>query len=98
MAYLDNLLVPYYNRGNGSKNIILQFKEYKSVADIAALTVKVGVWTYDMVKGIPDILSDPVAGTLNLVLANIFPSIVSKVYERYMALPPIEHAIIKLDK
>lgn len=51
-----------------------------------------------MVKGIPDILSDPVAGTLNLVLANIFPSIVSKVYERYMALPPIEHAIIKLDK
>lgn len=98
MAYLDNLLVPYYNRGKGSKNIILQFNEYKSVADIAALTVKVGVWTYDMVKGIPDILSDPVTGTLNLVLTNIFPSIVSKVHERHTALPPIEHAIIKLDK
>lgn len=33
-----------------------------------------------------------------IALADIFPSIVAKGYEHYTALPPMEHAIIKLDK
>lgn len=98
MAYLDNLLVPYYNKGNGSKNIILRFKEHKNAADVLALTVEVGVWMHDAADVIFNIVLNPIAGILNLVLTNIFPSIVSKVHERHTALPPIEHAIIKLDK
>lgn len=101
LAFIDELLVPFYNnrcRETAPKNIVLRLKEHKNGIDFAALTVEVGAWAYGMLDAIPDIVLDPTTGILKLVLANIFPSIVSKGYEYYTALPPIEHAIIKLDK
>lgn len=66
--------------------------------DFMALTTEAGVWAYGMVEAIPDIVSKPATGIMKMVLANIFPSIISKGHERYTALPAIDHAIIKLDK
>lgn len=105
LDYIDRLLVPFYNNRYGSetsKNTILRLKEYKNGIDIMAITIGAGVWAWSNADAISDIISnnnsDPVIGVLKLVLANIFPSIIRKEYERYTALPPITHAIIKLDK
>lgn len=101
LNYIDRLLVPFYNNryeSYNSKNIILRLKEYKNGFDFMALTTEAGVWAYGMVEAISDIVSDPATGIMKMVLANIFPSIISKGYERYTALPAIDHAIIKLDK
>lgn len=101
LEYIDTLLVPFYNnscRKTASKNIILRLKEYKDGVDFFALTAEAGLWTYDKIDAISNIVLRPAVGILELVLTNIFPSIVSKVHEHHTKLPPIEHAIIELDK
>ena len=101
LGFIDCLLVPLYkNRyeSNNSKNIILRLKEYKNGFDFMALTIEAGVQAYDMMGAVLDIALAPVRGMLEMVLVNIFPSIISKGYERYMKLPAIDHAIIRLDK
>lgn len=105
LDFLDHLLVPFYNNryeSNKSKNIVLRLKEYKNGCDFIALTTEAGAWTYGMMEAISDLVSEfekhPALAILKMVLANIFPSIVAKGYERYTALPAIDHAIIKLDK
>ena len=101
LDFIDNLLVYLYKtkyESNNSKNIILRLKEYKNGFDFMALTTEAGVWAYGMMEAVSDIGSDPARSILNVVLANIFPSIILKAYEHYTELPAIDHAIIKLDK
>lgn len=101
LDFIDHLLVPFYNNRYGSavsNNTILRFKEYKNGADLMAITIDAGVRAYGAVDALTNIFSDPVSGLLELGLTNILPSIIKKGYEHYTALPPIKHAIIKLDK
>lgn len=101
LAFIDHLLVPFYNNryeSSISKNTILRFKEYKKGTNFIAITIEAVVWAYDIMNAVSDIYSDPVIGGLKLVFANILPTILKKGYEHYTALPPIKQAIIKLDE
>lgn len=95
---LDKMLVNYYGLkyiGHKPKNIRVQIQEYLVSDKPAILVTRALLGAYGIAERIYDLKSDFYVNGLKILLTVILPNIIYKSYEYHVALPKIDHAIVK---
>ncbi len=83
---------------NKPRNIVAQFREYINGTDSVVIAVKLLQSAMSAVDVCLDIRDDPLKGILGLALIDILPNIIIKKREKFVAMPEIRRAIVKVDK
>lgn len=100
LGLLDKMLVDYYGIKyieHKSKNIRVQIREYIVSNHPAILVTQAIVGVSGIAETIYDLKSNFYINGAKTLLTAILPNIIYKTYGHHVALPEIDHAIVKLD-
>lgn len=98
---LDDIFTEIYGKKYGEsspQNIVVRIKEYTISKHPAILTLQGLVWAYGALTTLVDLNTNIRLNGMELLLTTILPHIIFKTYDHFTALPPIDHAIIKLEE
>lgn len=100
--FLDRMLVDLYGNKYITRkyqNVIFRFKEYYVAQKPVMLTANALFSVYSIVGMINDFIPNPeIMNGIAILLSIIVPNFVKKTLENKIALPKIDHAIVKLEK
>lgn len=101
LEFLDNILVDKYGNkyiGHKPKNLRVQIQQYIASNSNIILVTRALVGAYGLAETICDLTSDFKFNAGKFFLTTILPNILFKANDHHVALPEIDHAIVKSNK